>query len=199
MGETPVTQAQWQAVAALPKINRKLDPNPSHFKGNMRPVEMVSVPDAREFCDRLSQLTNKNFRLPTEAEWEYACRAGTTTRYSFGEEILSKSANYQPHILFFRMGGKIASSPVDLYHMNPWGLYDMHGNVWEWCQDKWHLDYEGSPSDGSAWNDNYSQAHVIRGGSFATIARCCRSASRWWNPANSTHYDLGFRVACDLT
>ncbi|WP_017656032.1 SUMF1/EgtB/PvdO family nonheme iron enzyme [Fortiea contorta] len=199
MGKHPVTQAQWKRVATLPKVNRDLKPNPSKFKGDNRPVEQVSWCDAVEFCSRLSKHTNNQYRLPSEAEWEYACRAGTTTPFHFGETMTTELANYdgnftyasEPKGKYRQQATKVASFPS-----NAFGLYDMHGNVWEWCQDTWYDSYEGATTDGSAWlNDNNSSA-VLRGGSWFSTPRYCRSASRSNNYRVNHHVTFGFRVVC---
>ena len=176
MAKYPITQRQWRKVAALPKINRELQTEPSNFKGNSLPVERVSWYDAVEFCARLSKYTGKKYRLPSEAEWEYACRAGTNTSFHFGETITDKLANYDGnHTYASEPKGEYRerTTPVGQYPPNAFGLYDMHGNVWEWCLDDWHSNYEGAPTDGSAWfggeDDNLSQKQaraVLRGGSW---------------------------------
>jgi formylglycine-generating enzyme required for sulfatase activity len=209
MGKFPVTQAQWQAVAALPQVNRELNPHPSGFKGANRPVEQVSWYDAVEFCSRLSQYTGRPYSLPSEAEWEYACRAGTTTPFHFGETITSKLANYNADYTYgtgVKGTYRKETTPVGSFNAaNAFGLYDMHGNVWEWCLDDWHDNYEGAPTDGSAWfydNDNLSQKQgyaVLRGGSWINNPYICRSASR--NNINRAERDgiysyIGFRVVC---
>lgn len=154
MGKYPVTQAQWRAIATLPKVDRELTANPSYFEGDSRPVERVSWRDAVEFCKRLSQRTGQNYRLPSEAEWEYACRAGTTTPFHFGETLTSALANYDADST---CGSELASerrqqtTSVDNFPANTFGLYDMHGNVDEWCADHWHDSYTGAPTDGSTW------------------------------------------------
>ncbi|BAZ27056.1 hypothetical protein NIES4073_79720 [Kalymmatonema gypsitolerans NIES-4073] len=192
MGKYSVTQAQWKRVAALPKVNRNLSADPFYFKGDNRPVENVSWNDAVEFCDRLSKHTNKQYRLPSEAEWEYACRAGTNTPFHFGETIKTELANYKE-------GFTYAAETIEVGSFSPnrFGLYDMHGNVWEWCQDTWHESYEESPSDGSPWTNNDEKLHLLRGGSWFTIPEECRSAFRNAN-FSGLPYDqyCGFRVVC---
>jgi formylglycine-generating enzyme required for sulfatase activity/SpoVK/Ycf46/Vps4 family AAA+-type ATPase len=207
MGKYPVTQAQWQAVASLPQINRKLISDPSRFKGENPPVERVSWYDAVEFCNRLSQHTGKQYRLPSEAEWEYACRAGTTTPFHFGETITGELANYKTTPTFAKeLEGedRNKTTPVGQFPPNTLGLYDMHGNVWEWCLDDWHSDYEGAPTDGSAWvdNNNLSQKQglaVVRGGSWYNIPVYCRSASRDDLVRRVNIYPfIGFRLVCGV-
>jgi formylglycine-generating enzyme required for sulfatase activity len=190
MGKYPVTQEQWQAIAQLEKIEIDLDPNPSYFKGDKKPVDGVSWNMGVEFCKRLSRLTGKNYRLPSEAEWEYACRAGTTTKYYFGDSLDPSMANYGQNL-----GG---TSLVGRFPPNGFGLYDMHGNVWEWCLDDWHQNYHGCPTDGSAWlNRNDSQEgrklKCIRGGSWNGDPRYCRSAYR--GNLDGAYSNVGFRPA----
>jgi len=217
MSKYPVTQAQWKAVAALPQVNIELEPDPSSFKGDKRPVERVSWYDAVEFCDRLSSHTKRQYRLPSEAEWEYACRAGTTTPFHFGETITTDLANYDgTDDKEGKWSGSYGRGPKGIYReettvvgsfgvANAFGLYDMHGNVWEWCLDDWHDNYEGAHVDGSAWfdkNDNLyqKQGHaVLRGGSWIHNPTYCRSASRnSYDGAErgSVDLDIGFRVVC---
>ena len=199
MGQYPVTQAEWRAVAGFPKVNRDLKPNPSHFKGSRHPVEQVSWDDAVEFCDRLSQRTGRAYRLPSEAEWEYACRAGTTTPFHCGETIDAEVANYDGNYVYGR--GKKGeyrqtTTPVDQFGVaNPFGLCDMHGNVWEWCLDHWHDSYEGAPKDGSAWlSENERASRVRRGGSWSINPRYCRSAYRFHLTPGYRNDLIGFRV-----
>ncbi|NEP63642.1 MAG: formylglycine-generating enzyme family protein, partial [Symploca sp. SIO2G7] len=138
MGKFPVTQAQWEAVTKLKKIEIDLQSEPSYFKGDNLPVEQVSWFEAVEFCQRLSRYTGKSYRLPSEAEWEYACRAGTTTPFCFGESISTEQANYDGNYTYGNgKKGKYRkkTTPVGNLSANSFGLYDMHGNVWEWCQD----------------------------------------------------------------
>ena len=202
MGKYPVTQAQWQIVASLPQVDRPLDPNPARFKGDNCPVDRVSWYDAMEFCTRLSQLTGREYRLPSEAEWEYACRAGTTTPFSFGETITSDLANYHGNYTYDK-------EPQGQYHKqtisvgrfppNSFGLYDLHGNVWEWCADDWHENYLNAPSDGSIWSfsESWCQCKVLRGGSWYVGPNNCRSGYRYFNlSAVAVNYFIGFRVVC---
>ncbi|NEP03213.1 MAG: formylglycine-generating enzyme family protein [Symploca sp. SIO2E9] len=211
MGKYPITQEQWKAVAALDRINRDLELEPSNFKGDNRPVEMVSWYDAVEFCSRLSEYTNRSYRLPSEAEWEYACRAGTTTPFHFGETITSELANYNAEYIYGAgVKGYSANETTAVGSFsvaNAFGLYDMHGNVWEWCQDDWHESYEGAPTDGSAWldkNENLSQKTsraVLRGGSWFSAPKYCRSVYRNWDDRAERGLidgDVGVRVVCGL-
>jgi formylglycine-generating enzyme required for sulfatase activity len=152
MGKYPITQAQWRAIASRKdlKVERDLEANPSRFKDRDRcPVEKVSWYDAVEFCARLSQHTGKSYRLPSEAEWEYACRAGTTTPFHFGETITSELANYRATETYGAgVKGTYRQETTEVGSFgvaNAFGLYDMHGNVWEWCLDDWHDNYEGAP------------------------------------------------------
>jgi formylglycine-generating enzyme required for sulfatase activity len=149
MAKYPVTQDQWRLVANMPRVKQELNPAPSKFQGDSKPVEQVSLEDAIEFCARLSRYTNRQYRLPTEAEWEYACRAGTTTPFHFGETISTELANYNGRAAYADgPTGKRRdeTTPVDHFEIaNAWGLCDMHGNVWEWCGDHWHDNYEGAP------------------------------------------------------
>ncbi|HXG63862.1 MAG TPA: bifunctional serine/threonine-protein kinase/formylglycine-generating enzyme family protein, partial [Blastocatellia bacterium] len=183
MSKYNVTQAQWRAVASRPKVNCDLTPDPSHFKGDDLPVEQVSWEEAREFCERLSRLTGRKYRLPSEAEWEYACRAGTRTPFHFGETITPVFANYNGNYPY-REGPKgihrDQTTPVGSFGVaNDFGLYDMHGNVWEWCADHWHDDYQGAPANGSAWmTEGDASCRVIRGGSWFNHGFVCRSACR---------------------
>ena len=183
LGQTPITQAQWRAVAMWKerqgeRWGPELNPNPSHFqtkemkmgdnrprsrnlrllKGetttDQRPVECVNWEEAMEFCQRLSQRTGRFYTLPTEAQWEYACRAGNGTPFAFGETLTAELANYKAEETDAK-GPKgedrRQTTPVGMFPANAWGLHDMHGNVWEWCLDHWHDSYKGAPEDGSAW------------------------------------------------
>jgi formylglycine-generating enzyme required for sulfatase activity len=187
MGKYLVTQAQWRSIASLPQVKKELKPNPSHFKGDLRPVENVSWQEAIEFCARLSQLTGQTYRLPSEAEWEYACRAETTTQFYFGDTLTPELANHN--------GAVGETTDVGVYSPNAFGLYDMHGNVWEWCQDHWHDSYMGEPIDGSTWADkNDNDYHLLRGGSWINDPLGCRSAFRYWFNSDLDFSGVGFRV-----
>ena len=201
ISQTPITQAQWRAIAATAKIDIDLETNPSRFIGDELPVESVNWYEATEFCKRLSRETKREYRLPSEAEWEYACRAGTTTPFYFGETITGELANYNAGYTYAGEAKgeyRKQTTPVGQFPPNAFGLYDMHGNVWEWCADTWHDNYDGAPTDGSAWienrNDNLSP---LRGGSWCLNSSLCRSAYR--NNFNRRVNDLnfgGFRVVC---
>jgi formylglycine-generating enzyme required for sulfatase activity len=202
MGKYPVTQAQYQAI---------MDSNPSRFTGSNRltgiglsnrPVENVRWYDAVAFCKKLSQRAGRNYRLPSEAEWEYACRAGTTTPFHFGETITTDLANYYGQ-LTYGQGAKGVyrreTTEVGSFGVaNNFGLYDMHGNVWEWCQDNWHSNYEGAPIDGSAWLgiEKNTNTRLLRGGSWSFNPANCRSASRNHSTLDYNYYYFGFRVVC---
>jgi formylglycine-generating enzyme required for sulfatase activity len=211
MGQHPITQQQWQAVAEMPVIDRKLKPNPSNFKGKDLPVENVSWQDAQEFCARLSIHSNRRYQLPSEAEWEYACRAGTTTPFHFGETIDAEIANYRAEdrkIGESTYSGKHGRENLEGYQKratligsfgvtNDFGLSDMHGNVWEWCKDSWHSNYEKAPADGSAWADFKESDNgtcVLRGGSWIDNPDVCRSAFRLRSFTDNYDGNVGFRV-----
>ncbi|MGP1385297.1 MAG: formylglycine-generating enzyme family protein [Thainema sp.] len=194
----PITQAQWTAVAALPKVQRELDPVPSYFQGDHYPVESVSWLDAMEFCDRISQYTGRRYQLPSEAQWEYACRSGTRTPFNTGETITSELANYVGAYTY-RAEQKASypqsTLPVGQYSPNAFGLYDMHGNVWEWCADTWHANYRGAPRDGTAWvSAKPSQLRTIRGGGWLDAPATIRSASRSGYLETALNRTIGFRV-----
>lgn len=198
MGKFPITQAQWKAVAALPQIKQALNPYPSKYKGFNRPVENVSWYEAVEFCARLSVKTGREYRLPSEAEWEYACRAGTNTSFHFGETITSDFVNCSSDSYSGEAKSKYRKETTEVGSFqvaNAFGLYDMHGLVWEWCADAWHNNYDGAPVDGTAWElEGDAYRRVLRGGSWNFSAELCRSASRSWNESDGGLRICGFRV-----
>jgi formylglycine-generating enzyme required for sulfatase activity len=188
MSKYPVTQAQWRSVAALPKIDRDLDPDPADFKDDQRPVEKVSWREAFEFCARLSLKAGRIYRLPSEAEWEYACRAGTASPFYFGDQLTSEQANYNADRQQTTIVGNLGTA-------NSFGLWDMHGNVWEWCLDHWHKNYKNAPTDGSAWTTEVDTSRrLLRGGSWEESAGNCRSAYRYALAPNNWRNTIGFRV-----
>jgi formylglycine-generating enzyme required for sulfatase activity len=209
MSRYPITQAQWRYVASLPPLNQPLDSEPSDFKGkhnqgqDNHPVEQVSWYDAVEFCARLAQHTHRPYRLPSEAEWEYACRAGTTTPFYFGKTLTDELSNYNASFTYANEPtgqSRRETTSVDSFGIaNAFGLSDMHGNVWEWCQDHWHDNYEGAPTDGSAWlTDDETARRVVRGGSWYSNPRFCRSAYRnHFTPGFRINF-IGFRVVCEV-
>jgi formylglycine-generating enzyme required for sulfatase activity len=239
ISQTPITQAQWREVAGwqpLPaeRWRQDLNPDPSHFQNreglaegqvrlfegeantDNRPVEQVSWLDAMEFCSRLSQRTGRTYTLPSESQWEYACRAGRITPFYFGATITPELANYDGNFTYAD-GPKGAyreqTTPVGMLPANAWGLHDMHGNVYEWCLDHWHRGYEGAPADGSAWLSSTDQQQqstpkavevgtddfeprLLRGGSWFSYPGSCRSAYRYHNLPGFVIDSVGFRVVC---
>jgi formylglycine-generating enzyme required for sulfatase activity len=211
MGRYPITQAQWRAVATnLTKIERDLNPGPSRFKetaepmrfrSDDRPVENVNWYEAVEFCNRLSAHTKRDYRLPSEAQWEYACRAKTITPFHFGETLTTDIANYDGNYIYgdgVKGLHREETTPVGfLKSANAFGLYDMHGNVWEWCEDHYHSSYKGAPDDGTAWidkNKSEDALRLLRGGSWYYGPRDCRSACRNYFAADTRYGNVGFRV-----
>jgi formylglycine-generating enzyme required for sulfatase activity len=184
-----VTQELYEAV---------MGKNPSKWKGPRNSVEMVSWDEANDFCTRATAELRKLkllgadevIRLPSEAEWEYACRAGTATAYSFGD----KEADLKDYA-WFKGNSKGEDPPVGKKKANAWGLYDMHGYVWEWTADAWHDDYKGAPADGGAWDEKGAKERVLRGGSWADGADTCRSAYRHHKEAGHRGDAVGFRCA----
>lgn len=201
LGAFPVTLEQWLVVSQLPRVDIDLEPEPADFKTHdTLPVNQITWREAVEFCNRLTQKTGQNYRLPTEAEWEYACRAGTGTPFSFGGNLVSKFANFDGHRPYQNgIPSEARERPIRVGSLgvpNGFGLYDMHGNVWEWCQDQWHPSYVFAPSDGTAWDwGGESGSRVIRGGDFLSGADECRSAFRKMAEEDSRHPGIGFRVA----
>jgi formylglycine-generating enzyme required for sulfatase activity len=268
MSKYPVTQAQWQAISALEPVKFPLDRNPSKFQGMTRPVERVSWYEAVEFCQRLSRLCGKRYRLPSEAEWEYACQAQTRTPSHLGERLALNLGNarrfqslaHESHAVRSRLGAEPNGTPVGV---RPWrcrrlafsagvrvrepaatriprvfdppqapelgsgerrpasntnstgqgtlpvglvgtannfGLHDMYGNVYQWCLDRWHDNYEGAPLDGSAWLavEEEEELRVIRGGFWQSYTKYCRSAHREFCESHSRTSVVGFRVVSEI-
>jgi formylglycine-generating enzyme required for sulfatase activity len=200
MGMYPVTQEQYEIV---------MGDNPSRFKGKNRPVEQVSWHQAVEFCARLAKQTDRPYRLPTEAEWEYACRAGTQTPFHFGETITTDLANYHGTNEKYGAYGRgpkgsdrHETTEVGSFPANAWGLFDLHGNVWEWCADHWHDSYADKPQalkqDGNTpWlSEDKEPSRSLRGGSWLYDPRLCRSAFRLYASPDTRLNDYGFRVVC---
>ena len=198
IGKYPVTQAQWQAI---------MGNNPAKFVDadlveSKRPVERVSWFDCNLFCERLSELIGREFRLPTEAEWEYACRGKTTTPFHYGLTIGTELANYNGEDIYgsgFEGENRRETTQVDLFSPNRFGLYDLHGNVAEWCADSWHNNYQNAPTDGSPWiSDNPKEARVLRGGSWLHLPGSCRSAQRIKSDPKSKSDAFGFRISASI-
>ncbi|MEY2985088.1 MAG: hypothetical protein RLZZ568_1705, partial [Cyanobacteriota bacterium] len=193
MGRFEVTQAQYEAVMGT---------NPSHFNGINLPVEHINWYEAQEFIDRLNEMTGKNYRLPTEAEWEYAARARTESPFSYGETINSRLANFNEASDLNSNEVQESGRPtqeVDSLYPNPWGLYHVHGNVWEWVEDYWQNNYADAPTDGGAQLTGNSQGYkVLRGGSSESNIRQIRSASRLAVNPDGSFYDAGFRLVLTL-
>jgi formylglycine-generating enzyme required for sulfatase activity len=185
LGKYAVTQEQWKSV---------MGNNPSRFNNNSKnPVDNVCWDDCKQFCQKLSKLTGKKYRLPTEAEWEYACRAGSPTRYSFGDDA-AQLIDYA----WYWDNSYVGTHPVGQKKPNYWGLYDMHGNVWEWCEDDCHDNYGGAPADGRPWTDNHhnNRSKILRGGSwYGSAPQGCRSATRSYYYRDYTNSYYGFRLA----
>jgi formylglycine-generating enzyme required for sulfatase activity len=193
MGRYTITQQQYQAI---------MGKNPSKFKGDNRPVETVTWDDATSFCQKLSKSTGKQYTLPSESQWEYACRARTTTPFCFGETITPDLANYDGNHTYGKAPeGKYRQQTTDVgnFPPNAFGLCDTHGNVREWCLDTWHDNYAGAPTDGSAWVDDKNQTRRLsRGGSWVDYPRGCRSATRNNLSPDYRYYNIGFRVVCEI-
>ncbi|AEH60086.1 protein of unknown function DUF323 [Methanosalsum zhilinae DSM 4017] len=181
LGRYPVTQIQWSEL---------MHDNPAYFKGATNPVDQVSWYDVQEFVERLNSAEGTDkYSLPSEAEWEYACRAGSNTRFSFGddEKLLGEYCWYDSN-------SYSKSQPVGRKRSNDWGLYDMHGNLWEWCQDRWHDTYNGAPMYNEPWSEGHSEGRVIRGGCWHSFPDYCRSSKRYCIEPGERHYSLGFRI-----
>jgi formylglycine-generating enzyme required for sulfatase activity len=225
----PIMVEQWRRVAgSFPAVlNPKLNADPSNWKDAAGPVERVNWFDAMEFCARLSKATDRLYRLPSEAEWEYACRAGTQTPFAFGETLTTELANYDGRSTYAdgpKGEYRNRTIPVGQFPPNGFGLQDMHGNVWEWCLDDWHENYQNAPVDGRPWFNNQEheqvfirqfqesrqmdngafqkltnvdneQPKLLRGGSWVLNPGSCRSAYRNRRRADDLNFGIGFRVA----
>jgi formylglycine-generating enzyme required for sulfatase activity len=203
MAQTPITQAQWRAVAGWQKVERDLKPDPSQFNGANRPVEQVSWFDAVEFCRRLNERTGQRYGLPSEAQWEYACRAGSTTPFHFGPTLTPELANYDGNYVYAngpKGSYREQTTEVASFPANGWGLHDLHGNVWEWCADHWHESYNFAPGDDQPWlipAASADEPRLLRGGSWFLNPGHCRSAYRVHSrPADANDGLVGFRVVC---
>ncbi|HRI62429.1 MAG TPA: formylglycine-generating enzyme family protein [Saprospiraceae bacterium] len=191
LGKYPVTQAIWQSV---------MGDNPSNFKGEHRPVEQVTWEDAKDFIQKLNDLTTKSrpagfaYCLPAEAQWKYAARGG-----KHSEGYLYAGSDKLKQVGWYRENSNNETHEVGQKLANELGLYDMSGNVWEWCEDDWHDNYNGAPTDGSAWVDKGRGVHrVVRGGSSFSDAQDCRAASRYYDEPASRNDGFGFRLALSL-
>jgi formylglycine-generating enzyme required for sulfatase activity len=216
MSEFLIPQGYWLVVAdTMPQVDIPLEKSPSQLplKGEdwtTHPVTNINWFEAIEFCKRLSNHSGRTYRLPTEAEWEYACRGGTTTPFHFGETITTDLANYDgtdaPDGEWSGSYGRGSkgiyrqkTTPVDTFPPNAFGLYDMHGNVSQWCLDHSHDNYQGAPTDGSAWlSDDKNAGGVLRGGFWYNVPRYCRSAYRHNIPLVNRDDVIGFRVVCEI-
>ena len=176
LAKTELQQAIWERV---------MGSNPSKKKGPLLPVTDVSWVESGAFCERLG------LARPTEAQWEYACRAGTTTKYSFGDE----EGELTTYAWIAANSPRLDPQPIATRQPNPWGLHDVHGNAWEWCQDSAHGDYIGAPADGSAWIDPTANLCTRRGGAFNKGPEHARSAIRGWSVGDLGWYYVGFRPA----
>jgi formylglycine-generating enzyme required for sulfatase activity len=214
----PITESQWQVVSEYPSINRDINVRPNSSRDGRKnfPIEWISWDEAQEFCNRLSARSGRNYFLPSESQWEYACRAGSTTSYHYSQRPI-------PHLFNCRSGCVTSdgisclplksTSEVGLFPPNNWGLHDMHGNVWEWCEDDWHKDYEQAPNDGTAWvEEDREDKRVIRGGAWNQEDERCSSSYRAYyslsdhvlsltrkadrGPRMETGTVIGFRICC---
>ena len=184
LGKYPVTQQLWRAVMGD-------DNNPSYYTGDLRPVESISWNQAQEFIQRLNKISRQNYVLPSEAIWEYAARGGQKSqgfRYA--------GSNKLKEVGWYNLNSHRETKPVGLKQSNELGLYDMSGNVWEWCADHWHESYEGAPVDGSPWVSGGDEARrVVRGGSWLNYDYYCRVSVRYRDLTENRFDDIGFRLA----
>jgi formylglycine-generating enzyme required for sulfatase activity len=190
IGKYEITQEQWERI---------MGSNPSYFKGSKLPVEKVSWNEAVEFCKKLSAKTGKEYRLPSEAEWEYAARGGKTTAFGLGETITPSIVNYDGNYPYANAPkGEYRAKTIEVGSLgiaNGFGLYDMSGNVWEWCQDPWHKNYKDAPTDGRVWEAGADDSRrVVRGGSWFINSPLCRAANRSWDAPGGGNDVIGLRV-----
>jgi len=203
LGKYPVTAKQWREVATnLPPVTCHLTASPNGDLSEDIPITMVSWEEAVEFCHRLSRYTQKTCRLPSETEWEYACRAGTPTLFNFIVPVSTEQVNYsglwpRESDSSYGPSSRGVANVGTVGVANAFGLHDMHGNVWEWCSDAWHESYAGAPQNGGVWEDLHDALRVIRGGSYLSFGSSCRSASRASALCFERFKDVGFRVAID--
>ena len=205
MSKYPITQEQWRAVTAWPKVKHELNPELSRFKGDNLPVERVSWYDAKEFCARLSQKTGREYRLPSEAEWEYACRADPEKPADFDDKPTSSTANCNDELIDLYQTDEYEkeTTPVDRFSANAFDLWDMQGNVYEWCEDFWYPNYKGATIDGTARqkniiSNNQPERRLLRGGSRVCEPKNCRCAFRNYTEPNDRYNIIGFRVVCNF-
>jgi formylglycine-generating enzyme required for sulfatase activity len=202
VGRFETTFDEWDACVRGGGCVNNSTPSDEGWGRGRRPVINVSWNDAKDYVSWLSRKTGKTYRLLTEAEWEYAARAGSTTTYSWGDRIDCGKASYDggrgsdcAATGWFSLRG---TQLVGTYSANRWGLHDMLGNVWEWCEDNWHPDYHGAPDDGSAWSGGDASTRILRGGAWNYSPSGLRSADRNWFPPDGRTSFIGFRVATDL-
>ena len=198
LGKYPVTFEEYDHFCSETGWEKPPD---SGWGRGRRPVIHVSWKDAQAYCNWLSGQTRQSYCLPNEAEWEYACRAGTRTPFWTGVTIGTEQANYDGNYTYGAgIGGvyRKQTTRVDTFAANPWGLHDMHGNVWEWCEDRWHENYRGAPQDGVAWLEGKNADRVVRGGSWDVYPRHLRSAVRYGVGPEDRNVSLGFRVSRPL-
>ncbi|MFS2137545.1 SUMF1/EgtB/PvdO family nonheme iron enzyme [Duganella sp. Dugasp56] len=205
MGRFPVTVGQWRQFVRATGWESQSDTDwraPGFAQNDEHPVVGVSWMDAQQYLRWLSEMTGQLYRLPSESEWEYACRAGTKTAFSFGDTISTEQANYDGNYTYngSRRGTYLqGTNKAGIFQPNPWGLFDMHGNVWEWTQDVVHDNYAGAPADGSAWEEGGDPVRrILRGGSWLYNPRYLRSAVRNGFSAVLANDIVGFRVARKL-
>lgn len=196
MGAYPVIFDEYDRFCEVAKRQRRGDRG---WGRGSRPAINISWEDAQAYCAWLTQQSGQHYRMPSEAEWECACRGCTSTPFHFGEYLTTDQANFNGGFTYNGSAkgeyrGK--TTPVGSFPPNDFGLYDMHGNVSEWCQDIWHDNYNGAPADGSPWDADRGASHVRRGGSWFSVPKSCRAASRDNSVLDFRVDYIGFRVCC---